>query len=87
MTHRTASRSSDGQILVLVAVAMVVLIGIAALVVDVGFSWMLRRQEQNAADPGAIAAARWLRDPVTGDSVSPASVQGEMNETVAPENV
>lgn len=79
MTHRMGSRSDDGQILVLVAVAMVVLLGIAALVVDVGFSWMLRRQEQNAADPGAIAAARWLRDPVTGDSVSPASVRGQMN--------
>ena len=45
---------------------MVVLLGIGALVVDLGMSWMLRRQEQNAADPGAIAAARWLRDPVTG---------------------
>ena len=31
--------------------------GIGALVVDLGLSWMLRRQEQNAADPGAIAAA------------------------------
>jgi hypothetical protein len=31
---------------------------------------MLRRQEQNAADPAAIAAARWLRDSV-GDARSP----------------
>ena len=45
---------------------MVVLLGIGAIVVDLGMSWMLHRQEQNAADPGAIAAARWLRDPVTG---------------------
>ena len=59
-------RSERGQILVITAAAMVVLLGIAALVVDLGMSWMLRRQEQNAADPGAIAAARWLRDPVTG---------------------
>lgn len=51
-----------GQILLVVAVGMVVLLGIAALVIDVGFSWMLRRQEQNAADPAAIAAARHLRD-------------------------
>jgi hypothetical protein len=36
--------------------------GIGALVVDLGFSWMLRRQEQNAADPASIAAARWLKD-------------------------
>lgn len=51
-----------GQILVLGAVAMVVLLGIAALVVDLGFSWMLRRQEQNAVDPAAVAAARYLPD-------------------------
>jgi hypothetical protein len=55
-----------GQVLILTAAAMIVLLGIAALVVDLGMSWMLHRQEQNAADPGAIAAARWLRDPVTG---------------------
>ena len=59
-------RNERGQVLILTAVAMVVLLGIAALVVDLGMSWMLRRQEQNAADPAAIAAARWLRDPVTG---------------------
>jgi hypothetical protein len=55
-----------GQILVITAAGLVVLMGIAALVVDLGFSWMLRRQEQNAADPAAIAAARHLKDPVTG---------------------
>jgi hypothetical protein len=51
-----------GQILVVGAVAMVVLLGIAALVIDLGFSWMLRRQEQNAVDPAAIAAARYIPD-------------------------
>lgn len=56
-----------GQILVIVAAGMVVLLGIAALVIDLGFSWMLHRHEINAVDPAAIAAARWLRDPVTGD--------------------
>jgi hypothetical protein len=46
---------------------MVVLLGIAAIVIDLGFSWMLHRHEINAVDPAAIAAARWLRDPVTGN--------------------
>lgn len=56
-----------GQVLVIVAAGMIVLLGIAALAVDLGFSWMLRRQEQNAADPAALAAARHLSwDPVTG---------------------
>ena len=41
---------------------MVVLLGIAALVIDLGMSWMLRRHEQNAADPAAIAAARYIED-------------------------
>ena len=49
-----------GQVLIIGAVAMVVLLGIAALVVDLGFSWMLRRQEQNAVDPASVAAARYL---------------------------
>ncbi len=55
-----------GQILLVVAAGMVVLLGIAAIVIDLGFSWMLHRHEVNAVDPAAIAAARWLRDPVTG---------------------
>lgn len=59
-----------GQLLIVVAFGMVVLLAIAALVVDLGFSWMLHRQEQNAADPGSIAAARWLKDP-TGKPRSP----------------
>src|SRR5205823_6392397 len=36
-------------------------IAIAALVIDLGFVCMAKRQEQNAADPGAIAAARFIR--------------------------
>lgn len=71
--------SSRGQVILTVAFALIALFAIAALVVDVGFSWMLRRQEQNAADPGAIAAARWLKDPTTGQPVDPATVQSQMN--------
>ena len=56
-----------GQILLVVAAGMIVLLGIGALAVDLGFSWMLRRHEQNAADTAALAAARWITwDPVTG---------------------
>jgi hypothetical protein len=64
-------RSERGQVLIMTAACMVALLAIGAIVVDLGLSWMLRRQEQNAADPGAIAAARWLRDPITGDPVTP----------------
>lgn len=58
----TRRRDERGQILVMVAAGLVVLIGVAALAIDLGFSWMLRRQEQNAADPAAVAAARHLKD-------------------------
>jgi hypothetical protein len=56
-----------GQAVIIIAFSMIVLLGICALVVDIGMSWMLRRQEQNAADPAAIAAARYIEE---GDSAA-----------------
>jgi Flp pilus assembly protein TadG len=50
----------DGQILAIVAGGMVLFLGLVALVVDLGFVFMVRRQEQNAADPGSVAAARYI---------------------------
>jgi hypothetical protein len=67
---KRSTNDDRGQILVVVAAGLVVLLAVAALVVDLGFSWMLRRQEQNAADPGSIAAARWLKDDL-GNARSP----------------
>ena len=58
---------SRGQAMIIVAFSMVVLLGIGAIVVDLGLSWIMRRQEQNAADPGAIAAARYIEE---GDSAA-----------------
>jgi len=54
------ARSQRGQVLIITAFAMIVLVAIAAIVVDLGFSWMLHRQEQNAADPAALAAAKYV---------------------------
>jgi hypothetical protein len=48
--------------LIITAFALVVLVAIGAIVVDLGMSWMLHRKEQNAADPGSLAAAKWIRD-------------------------
>jgi hypothetical protein len=59
-------RSDDGQILVVVAGGMLLFLAVVALVVDLGFAFMLHRQEQNAADPGAIAAARYIPDAIAG---------------------
>ncbi len=68
MKRRSARAAERGQIVLIVAFGAVVLFGIAAIVVDIGFSWMLLRQGQNAADPAALAAARFISDPdpVTG---------------------
>lgn len=61
-THRStrARRRQDGQVLVVVVGGMVLILAIVSLVIDLGFVFMLRRQEQNAADPGAVAAARYI---------------------------
>ena len=55
------SNPSRGQILVIFAGGLLLLLAIAALVIDLGFVFMLRRLEQNIADPAAIAAARHIR--------------------------
>ncbi len=54
-----------GQILVIFAGGLIALLAIAALVIDLGFVFMLRRMEQNVADPAAIAAARYIRAEAT----------------------
>jgi hypothetical protein len=72
MSKRRVSNNQRGQILIITAAAMIVLIGISALVIDLGFSWMLRRHEQNAADPAAVAAARYL--PASG-VLTPGSIE------------
>lgn len=58
------SREPHGQVLIITAFAMVVLVAIAAIVVDLGMSWMLHRQEQDAVDPASLAAAKWINPTV-----------------------
>lgn len=65
-------RPARGQVLVIFAGGLVVLLAITALVIDLGFAFMIRRQEQNAVDPGAIAAARHIRSGVGETSDYPA---------------
>jgi Flp pilus assembly protein TadG len=49
-----------GTVAVTVALALTVLLGIAALVVDVGLSWAARAEAQTAADAAALAGASRL---------------------------
>jgi hypothetical protein len=66
-----------GQVLVITGIALLVLMVIAAIVIDLGFSWMLRRQAQNAADPAAIAAARYLRNDLGAASWNQAAAEAD----------
>jgi Flp pilus assembly protein TadG len=50
-------RDERGSVLVLVAAAMTVLLGCGALVLDLGNTRQTARNEQNAADAGALAGA------------------------------
>jgi hypothetical protein len=59
-------RDEHGQIIVVFAGGLVLLLAITALVIDLGFVFTLRRQEQNAADPAAVAAARYIPNGVAG---------------------
>lgn len=59
MCARARRPGSDerGTVLVHVAVMMVGVLAFGALVLDYGVMWVARRQAQNAADAGALAAA------------------------------
>jgi hypothetical protein len=49
-----------GQVLPIFALSLLMFIGIAALVIDLGFVWVAHRHQQDAVDPGALAAARYI---------------------------
>jgi hypothetical protein len=72
MSHPVASSprraGQEGQVLVLFVGGLITLLLIVALVIDLGFTFAIRRQEQDIADPAAIAAARFIR---TGPGQTP----------------
>ncbi len=71
-------RRESGQALVLAAAAMVVILGMAAMAIDVGMFLQERRDLQNAADAAALAGAPDL--PASpGDAVADATAWAEHN--------
>lgn len=71
MRSRPLSSTTDrpherGQVLVLFAGAVVVLLMIAALAFDVGLMVLERRDQQNAADAAALAGARYVLSSANG---------------------
>ncbi|HJQ76842.1 MAG TPA: pilus assembly protein TadG-related protein, partial [Acidimicrobiia bacterium] len=58
---RLGHRSDRGASAVLVAVSMLVLMGFVAIAIDSGLLFNDRRQQQSAADGGALAAVQYAR--------------------------
>ena len=59
------TRGERGQILPLVAFALVALLGIWAFAIDVGFAYYAKRQLQSATDAAALAGAQDLPNGAT----------------------
>jgi len=62
-----AGTSEDGQMLVIVGVAMVALVAMVGLVVDGGFAWAESRAAQNGVDAAAHAGATVILENHIGD--------------------
>jgi Flp pilus assembly protein TadG len=66
--HRAGER---GQVVVFAVVGMLSLLGMSALVIDVGYGFLVKRRAQAAADASALAAAQALpNDTSTARSLS-----------------
>ena len=69
---------NQGQVLVLFVLSLVVLIGMAALGVDVGYMYSVRHDLQRCADTGALAgASRFVNAPGESGTFADAAVQAE----------
>ena len=68
MLKDRARRDERGQVLVIVAVSMIILVAMVGVVVDGGFAWGKQRDTQNAADASAKAGAVKLTENLAGKS-------------------
>jgi len=70
---RGRRETAGGQVIVIFAVSLVVLMGIAGLAFDIGRFYSEKRFLQNAADSGALAVANAL---IRGESATDAEAEG-----------
>jgi len=83
MAHRL--RDETGAVAVVVALSIVVLVGMAALAVDAGYLYSVRRQLQTAADAAALAGCRVMVDGGSdGDILAEARMYAEDENAVRP---
>jgi hypothetical protein len=64
------SRDARGQVIILVVVALIGLLGMCALVIDVGYLYWSQRSLQASADAAALAGAMQLPDAASSVSVA-----------------
>ncbi len=62
--------AEGGQAIVLVVISLVVLLGMAALVIDIGYVYYTHRSLQASADAAALAGAQELPDPTQAVAVA-----------------
>jgi hypothetical protein len=82
--HEKGWRVREGQVLVMFAAGLMLLIGMVAVAIDTGFLMAERRQVQNAADAGALAAAKAKLDYLYESNLE--AVQQESGRRYASEN-
>jgi Flp pilus assembly protein TadG len=77
-----ATADSSGQALVMIIVFLAALMGIAALVIDVGYAYYTHRSLQASADAAALAGAQELPDPARAQTVARqfSAAEGQKNE-------
>jgi len=54
--------NNRGQVLVILALGILALLGVAALAIDVGFLYTVRNELQRSADAGALAGASYFKE-------------------------
>jgi Flp pilus assembly protein TadG len=67
---KRARNGEQGQVIILLVLSMVVLIGMTALVIDVGIGWYARRQLQATVDAAALAGAQDLPSPAIASATA-----------------
>src|ERR1700676_5435119 len=77
--RRVDQEGERGQVLPIVALALVMLMGAAAMAVDVGYLRYMQRVEQSGADSAAIAGANELGYPAANDVTAAARADAASN--------
>jgi hypothetical protein len=81
-------RDDAGVVAIIVAICALLLLGVAALAVDIGREYEVRRQSQSAADLAALAGANYLpRQPVLACQAALQNLKDNTPVGLAPEDV